>query len=75
MEHHQPRGEVVLDDLGTEDRLGDHPQRQQRPEQRQVPAVGATEEGQHAGGDHRDAHEPGQDPVGVLDHRVGFERR
>ena len=75
VEHHQPRGEVVLDDQGAEDRLADHPQRQQRAEQRQVPAVGPAEEGEDAGGDHGDADEPGQQPVAVLDHRVGVERR
>ena len=73
--HHQPRGEVVLDDEGAEDRLADHSQRQQGAEQGQVPAVGAAEEGEHAGGDHGEADEPGQEPVAVLDHRVGFERR
>ena len=72
--HHQPGGEVVLDDQGAEDRLADHPQRQQRPEQRQVPAERPAEPGQHAGGDHREADEAGEQPVAVLDHRVGVER-
>ena len=73
--HHQPRRQVVLDDQGAEDRLADHAQRQQGAEQRQVPAVGAAEEGEDAGGDHGEADEPGQQPVAVLDHRVGVERR
>jgi hypothetical protein len=64
---------VVLDDQGAEDRLPDHPQWQQGAEQRQMPAVGAAEEGQDAGRDYRKADEPGQQPVAVLDHRVGVE--
>ena len=32
--HHQPRCEVVLDDQRAEDRLAEHAQRQQRPEER-----------------------------------------
>ena len=75
MAHHQARGEVVLDDQGAEDRLAQHPERQQRPEDRQVPAEGPAEEGQARGGDHGEADEAGQQPVAVLDHRVGVERR
>ena len=70
----QPRREVVLDDEGAEDRLADDAERQHRPEQGQVPAERAPEPGEDAGGDHREADEPGQDPVRVLDHRVGVER-
>ena len=73
--HHQARRQVVLDDQGAEDRLADHAQRQQRAEQRQVPAERPAEEGEHAGGDHGEADEAGQQPVAVLDHRVGVERR
>ena len=64
------RPQVVLDDQGAEDRLGDHAERQQRPEDRQVAPVGATEEGDYAGGDHDDAEQAGDDPVGRLDDRV-----
>ena len=73
--HHQSRREVVLDDEGAEDRLADDAERQQGAEQRQVPAVGLAEEGEDGGGDHGEADEPGQQPVAVLDHRVGFQRR
>ena len=73
--HDQARSEVVLDDQRAEDRLPEHPQRQQGAEQRQVPAVGHAEEGEAAGGDHGEADETGQQPVAVLDHRVGLQRR
>ena len=36
---------------------------------------GLAEEGEHGGGDHGEADEAGQQPVAVLDHRVGVERR
>ena len=71
----RPGGEVVLDDEGAEDRLPDHAQRQQGAEEGEVPAEGAAEPGEHAGGDHGDADEAGEDAVAVLDHRVGVERR
>ncbi len=73
--HHQARGEVVLDHEGAEDRLPDHPEGQQGAEEGEVPAVGPAEQGEDAGGDHREADEAGQQPVAVLDHRVRFERR
>ena len=73
--HHQARRQVVLDDQGAEDRLADHAQRQQRPEERQVPAERAAEPGEDAGGDHGEADEAGEQAVAVLDHRVGVERR
>ena len=44
-------------------------------EDRQMATVGAAEEGEHRGGDHGDAEEPGHDPVGRLDDRVRFQRR
>ena len=43
-----PGRQVVLDHQGAEDRLADHPQRQQRAEQGEVPAEGAAEEGEDA---------------------------
>ena len=58
MAHHQLRGEVVLDDERAEDRLAHHAERQQRPDQHQVPAIGAAEEGEDGGGDHREPTRP-----------------
>ena len=75
MAHHQAGGEVVLDDERAEDRLADHPERQQRAEQGEVPAEGPAEPSERAGGDHGEADEAGQQPVAVLDHRMGVERR
>ena len=71
----RPGRQVVLDDERAEDRLADDAERQQRPEQRQVPAERAAEEGEDAAAITAMPTKPVKQPVAVLDHRVDVERR
>ena len=67
---------MVLDDEGAEDRLArSRPSGSSAPNSARCQRNGLRKKASTAGGDHGEADEPGQQPVAVLDHRVGVERR
>ena len=73
--HHEAGREVVADGESAEDRLAEHPDRQQDAEDREIAAEGTAPERQHASGEGDQPHQPGDQPVAVLDDRVGLQRR
>ena len=73
--HHEAGREVLPDGEAAQDGLGEHAQRKERRQDRQISPIRTARERQH-GRHHRDqAHDAGDRPVSELDQGVGAERR